>query len=113
MIDRVAEVCIESTIWLEPTDDADCAWAVAVVLDRVIDALRRDPRVERRSLDDWELFFAHVKTAAEHDLAEELVGLVSYDLMIREIAAGMREAAVQFPSATKAQTQNYTGATNA
>ena len=64
----------ETRLYIAELDRDDAAWAVDVVLDRVIDRLRADPAIPRRTLEQWTLFFAEVRNEAEDDLTKKLKG---------------------------------------
>jgi hypothetical protein len=71
---RIMDACLGAVTWIEELDRADAAWAVELVIDAVIDALREDASIPRRTLDEWTLFFADVRAGAEDELALELNG---------------------------------------
>ena len=57
------------------------------MLDRVIDRLRADPAIPRpRTLEQWTLFFADVRTAAEDDLTQKLEGFARARDVIEALA---------------------------
>lgn len=68
----LVESCFEATTWIDRFDRADVAWVVDVVLDWVIEALRKDPTIPDRALTAWDLFFADARRRAEDVLADEL-----------------------------------------
>jgi hypothetical protein len=89
----------KARFYFDEFDCADAAESVDVMLDRVIDRLRADPAIPRpRTLEQWTLFFADVRTAAEDDLTQKLEGFARARDVIEALADVLTLETVDVPA---------------
>lgn len=70
------ERCLDEAFWLA-LDETDAVNLVDQILDQVIAALRKDPRIPRLSRDDFDLILADVRAQADDQLTRMLDGKAS------------------------------------
>jgi hypothetical protein len=99
--DKIFRACLDAVTWIDEFDRSDAAWAVDVVLARVVKALREDKAIPRRSRDEWELRLADVRNAAESDLNAELAGTANLRDVLDAIADHLAEKNTAKPRRTR------------
>jgi hypothetical protein len=83
--DRLRGELDAATAWLPVLDRGDAAWAAEKIIELVIDRLRDDPSIPRRTYDAWGLYFANTSNDVADRLTELISGHVSYDDLVNQL----------------------------
>jgi len=90
---ELAELCYEAvdSNFVGDLDKGDAINAVDFMLDRVIVALGRDPRIPKLSRSEFELLLADTRNECEHELIEMIDGKVDLRRTIKAIVGELIE----------------------
>jgi hypothetical protein len=83
--DQLLQACCDATLWLDVLDVDDAAEAADSIVDDIIDHLRRDPEIPKRTYDTWTLALASLRSKIAKDLVDRIDGLADLEQVVEAI----------------------------
>jgi hypothetical protein len=68
------DICEDAVSYFPTLSQADADAAIATVIERIVSALRADPRMPRFTSENWRLKFADIENRSRAELGELIEG---------------------------------------
>jgi hypothetical protein len=107
----IREVCWNAIAWIDELTQADADAAVQTLLDRMIAALRRDPRMPTLTGEAWRLLFADAAARSRDELGELIDGRADLGEAVRAIIEALAAEVGEGKRKSRRQADAETGGT--
>jgi hypothetical protein len=94
VMNTISDICWDATTWIDALTQNHADAAVQILVDRIVAALKRDPRMPTLTSETWRLLLADAAARSRDEFGRLIDGKVDLREVVRAIAEALEEETV-------------------